>query len=175
MTTCSAAPSQPKSAAATPLAPLAPVHPSDARLSPSQRAVLAYTRAAVAYKYIPYRTVELYAWMKEPLGEENYAWFRAIRATELKRAFCFGLRENVVVDDDQKRCWSPASRSCFIFLFARVTESLTLSEMAIGQMPVTGGDFDGPRRELSRFVCCSNTELLPDVAVGRRLFSGTGA
>lgn len=125
------------------------------------------------YEGIPYRTTKLYTWVDERLGQENCAWFRAIQGTELKRAFCFGLRENVLVEDNTERCWSPASRFCFLYLFARVTGSVPLAEMAVELYPTaatdTSGNFDQPRRQLSRFARCANADLLPEVAVGRHL------
>lgn len=126
------------------------------------------------YEGIPMRTAKLYHWLGDRLGKENIAWFRNIQGHELKRAFCFALRENMpcVVHDDRPRLWSAASRICFLYLFARVTESVQLAEMAVELMPAgrePGGDDLAPRRQLTCFMRCKDEELLPVVAVARRL------
>lgn len=124
------------------------------------------------YEGIPYRSAKLQQWIDDRLGVGSAPWFSHIQGFELRRAFCFGLRENILVEETQgERQWNVAARLCFLYLFARVTESPSLAGAAVAFMPSNrnGTTARNAKHELCAFVSCASEELYPSVAAGRRL------
>jgi hypothetical protein len=124
------------------------------------------------YKGIPYRGAKLQEWVDERLGYGSTPWFGHIIGTELRRAFCFGLRENLLVDEAQgAREWSLPVRLCFLYLFARVTEAPRLADAAVALMPASRYErgVGSAKHELSAFVSTDSKDLYPCVAAGRHL------
>lgn len=130
------------------------------------------------YEGIPYRTSKLNTWVEDRIGPVGAHFFTNMRGTELKRAFCFGLRENLLVQKtaSQKsaspREWKLSQRLCFLYVFARVTGSSTLLDVAISIMPVCT-DENGRRRhavrQLNDFAECQADMMFSDMAAARRL------
>lgn len=93
------------------------------------------------YTGIPMRQSRLDIWVEERLGANGAAFFMNINGIELKRAFCFGLRENVLVEGPKRRTipdarnWTLLERVKFLHKFGTVTESDYLKEVAIHLKP----------------------------------------
>lgn len=124
------------------------------------------------YEGIPYRSAKLLDWMDARLALAHVPWFAGIQGFELKRAFCFGLRENLLVEDAQgPRQWSLPARLCFLYLFACVTKTSRLADAAVSLMPSARYErgVGNARHELVAFVSCDPEDLYPCVAAGRSL------
>lgn len=124
------------------------------------------------YEGIPFRSAKLQEWVDARLGPGGAPWLSLIQGFELKRAFCFGLRENVLAEDRQgPRQWSLPARLCFLYLFACVTQSPRLADSAVSMMPNSRYErgSGNARHELTAFLSCDSEDLYPCVAAGRRL------
>lgn len=140
---------------------------------PSAMAGMAY-EALVLYRGIPYMNFKLQAWLELRIGQPGARFFHQIRGIELKRAFCFALRENVFVEEKLVREWSLTQRLYFLYVFGQVTGAEALCNVAsscfernvsISPASHKGSMIMNPKQ----FACCSS-EMLPGAeASGREM------
>jgi len=92
------------------------------------------------YAGIPSNAKELDAWVESRLGPDGAAFFKNMKGKELKRAFCFGLRENVLPDEKcasgAERKWTLEQRLSFLHVFALETGSKDLVRDVAAMMSV---------------------------------------
>mmetsp|Transcript_2901 Transcript_2901/g.8867 ORF Transcript_2901/g.8867 Transcript_2901/m.8867 type:complete len:465 (-) Transcript_2901:150-1544(-) len=91
--------------------------------------------ASKLYHKIPRSREKLDRWVENRLGMRRSLFFKNIHNVEIKRAFCFGLRENVFADvncqSGEHRAWTLAERIRFLYQFATVTGSEELQDIAV--------------------------------------------
>lgn len=132
------------------------------------------------YNGIPSSGPKLVSWMDERIGAEHSEWFRSIRGTELRRAFCFGLRENVLVPDAAaspsgfpcEREWTLKQRLQFLHVFGVTTQSKHLCSAAVELLVRSSAEIDASQAaaELTTFDNSIDENLESEaVAAGRRL------
>eukprot|EP00180_Rhodochaete_pulchella_P000273 Plantae.Rhodophyta-Rhodochaete_pulchella.ctg11943.p1 GENE.Plantae.Rhodophyta-Rhodochaete_pulchella.ctg11943~~Plantae.Rhodophyta-Rhodochaete_pulchella.ctg11943.p1 ORF type:complete len:259 (-),score=37.14 Plantae.Rhodophyta-Rhodochaete_pulchella.ctg11943:686-1429(-) len=87
------------------------------------------------YKGIPSNDTKLDAWIKERTDGRTAQFLSTITGTELKRAFCFGFRENVLADPSsasgEQRQWTLTQRLAVLYTFGKVTDSEDLRNGAM--------------------------------------------
>lgn len=110
------------------------------------------------YREIPIRAGPLKAWLTERIGEEGAEFFNNIVGAELRRAFCFGLQENLAIygteaaENSPKRKWTLEQRLRFLHLFGTVTGSEGLCRDAIHAAAKSSGrDIADHRSELEEW------------------------
>lgn len=117
------------------------------------------------------------AWVEERIGAA--AWVRAVQGTEVRRAFCFGLRENLFVPGEGeiagfpwRREWDFEERVRFLWVFGSVAGSEYLREVAVGLLAESEGlGAEEAKAVLRDFEGAEVTERL---TAGRRLVVAEG-
>lgn len=71
---------------------------------------------AKLYQGIPSNGDDLNKWMEDKIGERLSGFFHNIKGVGLKRAVCFGLRENLLARSES-RCWSLRERCGLLHLY----------------------------------------------------------
>mmetsp|Transcript_5657 Transcript_5657/g.16819 ORF Transcript_5657/g.16819 Transcript_5657/m.16819 type:complete len:456 (+) Transcript_5657:102-1469(+) len=127
---------------------------------------------SVLYNKIPKNNAQLDQWVEERLGARGSKFFQKINGTEVKRAFCFALRENLLVDGNcasgERREWNLTQRLCFLHLFATVTGSEELRDQAV-EIFRTKVNRDEAERTLQSFTEGADSSLPEGFAAGRAL------
>lgn len=138
---------------------------------PSAMSGMAYELGTL-YGGLPFMPRKLNEFVEQRLGESDAVFFKNVSGIELKRAFCLGLRENLIVDESaiDSHEWTLHHRISFLYTFSTVTESHTLREVAVALMAGTRTcTSTASRQELERFVAVADEELEETVNEGRRL------
>lgn len=82
------------------------------------------------YQGIPNNDDELNKWMKDQIGERLSQFFINIRGIGLKRAICFGIRENLMAPSES-RCWSLKERCGLLYLYASKVGCQQMVDLAV--------------------------------------------
>lgn len=130
------------------------------------------------YAGIPYKAARVYAWADERIGKESARFLRNVCGVELKRAFCFGLRENFLPPTDgsapggmpTSREWTLLERARILYAFARKTGSYALAASAVELLNRDTTIERDSQQELDAFLGCPDSDIqsLP-LAAARRL------
>lgn len=135
--------------------------------------------AYTLYAGIPAHAVHISKWAAERIGSQQAQFLQNIRGIEVRRAFCFGLRENYLPPTSGEppggmptaREWKLPDRARLLYVFARTVNSAALSDCAVelfwrsdcGETESAGG---GKRRskqdveeELAKFASCDDADV----------------
>lgn len=133
--------------------------------------------AFTLYRDIPSRAAALKKWLADRIGDEGAKFLEAIVGTELKRAFCFGLHENLALlessaGESVKRQWSLEQRLRFLHVFGTVTGSEHLRSCAVfATAKGSNRDLEEVRTKLEAYSAGDNddSQLQPAENAARKL------
>lgn len=110
------------------------------------------------YQGIPSKG-DVLAWAEARVGP--MPWLAKVRGGEVARAFCFGLRENLVPDGKEVRMWDLSQRLRFMWAFGKTTGSKALCRAA--------GEVGQGEEALESWAEAADEDVGASAAAGRRL------